>query len=222
MLQHSYYLTHWKWTCALIVAWAVCCYWAICYKNAQNIYFERRIQDDNWCLTDLSLAFSEASKRSRKLKLASCVVSVQPPKMLMCPQGPTEGNLEFTGQQSLTRSSGFFICVWKETRGQASLCCFPVSNVVLAPIHRQPLIQHSWLEDHFSSYMSAKRKQEGKGEWSYEVKIKKIKIPGSCSEAVAAAEGNSLFGESGAWFLIKPHESYSKICFPLNCTLVCA
>lgn len=167
MLQHNYYLTHWKQTCALLVAWAMCYYWVICYKNAQNIYFERCIQDYNWCLTDLSLAFSKPIKRSRKLNLASCVVSVQPPKMLMCPQGQVGENLEFTGQQSLMRSSVFFICVWKETWVQASLCCFPVSSVVLAPIHRQLLIQHSWLEDHFSSYTicqprgSKKEKESG-------------------------------------------------------------
>ena len=46
--------------------------------------------------------------------------------------------------------------------------------------------------------MSAKRKQEGKGKWSYEVKPKKIKIPGSCSVAMAAGGCNSLFGESAA------------------------
>lgn len=53
VLRHNYYLTHWKCTCALLVAWAMCYYWVICYKNAQNIYFEGCIQGCNWCLTDL-------------------------------------------------------------------------------------------------------------------------------------------------------------------------
>lgn len=51
--------------------------------------------------------------------------------------------------------------------------------------------------------MSAKRKQEGKGKRTYEVKTKKIKIPGSSSEAMAAGGGKGLFRESASWFLIK-------------------
>lgn len=82
---------------------------------------------------------------------------------------------------------------------QASLRCFPVSSGVgtspRAAAHPAFLAGGS-LQQLYS--VSAKRKQEGKGKWSYEVKTKKIKIPGSYRGAMAAGGGNSLFGESVA------------------------
>lgn len=111
-------------------------------------------------------------KTPQEKKEAHLGVSVQPPEMLMCPQVQVGENLQFTGQQSLTRSSGFFICVWKETRVQASLHCFPLSSTVLAPIHRQPLIQHSWLEDRFSSYIICQPRGSKKKKESEVMKLK--------------------------------------------------
>lgn len=55
--------------------------------------------------------------------------------------------------QHLQRGTRWFHLCGRRLRGKASLCSFPVSSAVLAPIHRQLLIQHSWLQDHFSSYI---------------------------------------------------------------------
>lgn len=74
----------------------------------------------------------------------------QPPKMLRCPQGLMGAKL---GLGFPARNSGFLSVSGRRHRGKASLLSFPVSSAVLAPIHRQLLIQHSWLEDRFSSYI---------------------------------------------------------------------
>lgn len=161
VLQHNYYLTHWKQTCAPLVAGAVCYYWMICYKNAQNIYFERCRQDYNWCLTDLSLVFSKPSQRSRKFSLAPSA-----PENAEVSSGVMGAKLGLPDQHLQRGTRGFYLS-GRRHRGKASLCFFPVSSAVLAPIHRQLLIQHSWLEDHFSSYIicqprGSKKKKESK------------------------------------------------------------
>ena len=132
--------------------------------------------------------------------MASCMGSVQLPKMLMCPQGQVGENLEFTGQQSLNEELCFFyLCLEGDTGASQSvlLSSFQcsVGTNPQAAAHPAFLARGSFQQLY---NMSAKRKQEGKGKWSYEVKTKKIKIPGSCSVAMAAGGGNSFFGESAA------------------------
>lgn len=98
-------------------------------------------------------------------EVGSSVWHPQPLKMLRCPQGWWEQS--WGSQISISIEELRVFMSGRRHRGKASLCSFPVSSAVLAPIHRQLLIQHSWLEDHFSSYIicqprGSKKKKESR------------------------------------------------------------
>lgn len=196
MLQHNYYLTRWKQTCAPLVAWAMC----VIGRSATKMHQTCILRDTFWIIIDASQISGWHSQNPTREEGSSSWHQCTAPWNADVSAGA--GRRKSSVHRSAVFNEElwfFYLCLEGDTGASQSapLSTFQrsVGTNPQAAAHPAFLSRGSFQQLY---NMSAKRKQEGKGKWSYEVKTKKIKIPGSCGVAVAAGGGSSLFGESAA------------------------